>query len=430
MQRDDYRVVPETDRFGAALSAADLVLARSGSTSGRSRRPAPGRARAVSVRDRRPQAANASISSSGRRDHGARARPRRRARARALAARRSGAARADGCGDARGGAAGRCRARSPTSWSRWPADEGSEAVVRRDRRRRPERVRPARARARARRSAAGTGCTRRTSTRSATCEVEIAPEPVVPDGWEVVVSSAYPQVPGCGGRSSCASSSPAARRSSSRDPRQGHDGRDDRLRPARDRPRPGVADRCARATARLECRLRRRHPRRRGRRVGPHGLRAAARRSPSSRTSSSTITPSTVARRPGAAPSRVARDGGHRRPRCAAVRRRAGAARRVEPAQRRLGARGARGCRSRPRRGRARARALHRHRPALRGARAGDRTLVDDYGHHPTEVARTLAAVRERSPGGRSAFSSSRISTRGRAISPASSPQRSPPPTT
>jgi UDP-N-acetylmuramate--alanine ligase len=29
----------------------------------------------------------------------------------------------------------------------------------------------------------------------------------------------------------------------------------------------------------------------------------------------------------------------------------------------------------------------------------GDRTLVDDYGHHPTEVARTLAAVRERYPG-------------------------------
>ena len=30
--RDDYRVVPETERFGAALSAVDLVLGRSGST--------------------------------------------------------------------------------------------------------------------------------------------------------------------------------------------------------------------------------------------------------------------------------------------------------------------------------------------------------------------------------------------------------------
>jgi UDP-N-acetylglucosamine--N-acetylmuramyl-(pentapeptide) pyrophosphoryl-undecaprenol N-acetylglucosamine transferase len=32
VQRHDYRVLPETERFGAAISAADLVLARSGST--------------------------------------------------------------------------------------------------------------------------------------------------------------------------------------------------------------------------------------------------------------------------------------------------------------------------------------------------------------------------------------------------------------
>jgi UDP-N-acetylglucosamine--N-acetylmuramyl-(pentapeptide) pyrophosphoryl-undecaprenol N-acetylglucosamine transferase len=32
IERDDYRALPETDRFGAAISAADLVLARSGST--------------------------------------------------------------------------------------------------------------------------------------------------------------------------------------------------------------------------------------------------------------------------------------------------------------------------------------------------------------------------------------------------------------
>jgi len=32
VRRDDYRVLPETDRFGAALCAADLVLARSGSS--------------------------------------------------------------------------------------------------------------------------------------------------------------------------------------------------------------------------------------------------------------------------------------------------------------------------------------------------------------------------------------------------------------
>jgi UDP-N-acetylglucosamine--N-acetylmuramyl-(pentapeptide) pyrophosphoryl-undecaprenol N-acetylglucosamine transferase len=32
VERDDYRVLPQTDRFGAAISAVDLVLARSGST--------------------------------------------------------------------------------------------------------------------------------------------------------------------------------------------------------------------------------------------------------------------------------------------------------------------------------------------------------------------------------------------------------------
>ena len=32
VHRDDYRVLPETERFGAALSAVDLVLGRSGST--------------------------------------------------------------------------------------------------------------------------------------------------------------------------------------------------------------------------------------------------------------------------------------------------------------------------------------------------------------------------------------------------------------
>jgi len=32
VKRMDYRVLPETERFGAAISAADLVLARSGST--------------------------------------------------------------------------------------------------------------------------------------------------------------------------------------------------------------------------------------------------------------------------------------------------------------------------------------------------------------------------------------------------------------
>src|SRR5207253_11201014 len=32
VRRDDYRVLAETERFGAAISACDLVLSRSGST--------------------------------------------------------------------------------------------------------------------------------------------------------------------------------------------------------------------------------------------------------------------------------------------------------------------------------------------------------------------------------------------------------------
>ena len=32
VRRDDYRVIAETDRFGAAISACDLVLSRAGST--------------------------------------------------------------------------------------------------------------------------------------------------------------------------------------------------------------------------------------------------------------------------------------------------------------------------------------------------------------------------------------------------------------
>ena len=60
----------------------------------------------------------------------------------------------------------------------------------------------------------------------------------------------------------------------------------------------------------------------------------------------------------------------------------------------------------------------------------GDLTIVDDYGHHPTEVAATIAAARERFPGARCACSSSRISTRARGTSQRSSQTRSPAPTT
>ena len=95
VQRDDYRVLAETERFGAAISAADLVLARSGSTvwevaaAGRPAIFVP-----YPVRDRRPPGAQRrALRARGRRDHGARARSRGRSGSRALAARRSRAAR-------------------------------------------------------------------------------------------------------------------------------------------------------------------------------------------------------------------------------------------------------------------------------------------------------------------------------------------------
>ncbi len=54
---------------------------------------------------------------------------------------------------------------------------------------------------------AGTGPRRRTCVELEDVQVEIAPEPVVPDGWEAIVSSAYPSVPARRGRTSSPSSS-------------------------------------------------------------------------------------------------------------------------------------------------------------------------------------------------------------------------------
>ena len=58
----------------------------------------------------------------------------------------------------------------------------------------------------------------------------------------------------------------------------------------------------------------------------------------------------------------------------------------------------------------------------LERARRGRRRRgLDDYGHHPTEIAATLAAARERRPAAACSSSSSRTSTRARATSRASS---------
>ena len=61
---------------------------------------------------------------------------------------------------------------------------------------------------------------------------------------------------------------------------------------------------------------------------------------------------------------------------------------------------------------------------------AGGVTIVDDYGHHPSELAATIAAVREAYPADACTCSSSRTSTPARGISRASSAPRWRRPTT
>ena len=169
----------------------------------------------------------------------------------------------------------------------------------------------------------------------------------------------------------------------------------------------------------------------RGRRVRPLAARALARRSPCSRTPSSTTTRRTprgatcdATFRPSSRSRREPRSSGTG-PSCSRSRR---AGCRVvpfdaEPSSTRAarascstaspvelavpGAHNARNAaaaltrraarRRRPRGGGRRAARLRGRRPALRAARAhaGRRRVVDDYAHHPTEVAATLAAARD-----------------------------------
>ena len=170
--------------------------------------------------------------------------------------------------------------------------------------------------------------------------------------------------------------------------RQGNDRGDDRLRPARDRARPGVADRRARAAARLERGLRARATSSSKPTSPTAPSSSCRRRSPSSRTSSSTTTPSSR-RLPSSRPSSTAGSRGSRTS-CGDAPPYDGRARgsgRAQPPERRGGARRARACRRLARRGRRRRSRASREPAAASRCTSGGVTIVDDYGHHPTEIA-------------------------------------------
>ena len=199
VSRDDYVVLPSTERFGAALGAADLALARAG---GSVWELAAAGLPAVLV----PYPHATADHQTRNAEHFERAggavvvpdselaRARRR---RALAARGRREARRDARGDARrrapgrrrgdrGGAGAACNGRSPVG-----ASGSSGSAVRGCRATRSSRTRGGPT------SAAGTARRRRTSRtsglRASRCRSR--PSPVVPDGWEAVVSSAF-DVPG------------------------------------------------------------------------------------------------------------------------------------------------------------------------------------------------------------------------------------------
>src|SRR5581483_8130306 len=156
---------------------------------------APRDPRPVSVRNRRPPGGERiALRTRGRRDHGARAGARPRAGAGALAARRSRPSRRDGRGDARGSEAGRGRGdrrragcdgvmKGRKLWFVGIGGAGMSAYAQL-----------------ARAWGAEVGGWDRNDTPYLEplrdVRIEIAPQPVVPDGWEAVVSSAYPSVPG------------------------------------------------------------------------------------------------------------------------------------------------------------------------------------------------------------------------------------------
>ena len=128
------------------------------------------------------------------------------------------------------------------------------------------------------RSAAGIAWRRRTSTRSTGSRSRSLPSRSVPDGLGggrlVGLPGGARAAPGRVSRRARAAPALDRRR---RHARQGNDRGDDRVRAARERRRPGLADRRARPAAREQCGRGGGLARRRGRRVRPHGLLAPGR---------------------------------------------------------------------------------------------------------------------------------------------------------
>ena len=419
---------PVTEEFGAALAAADLALARAGGSVWElAAAGTAGNSRSVRFRHRRPPGEERASSSSG---------PVVRSSSRSrtwagpggcpFAARRPRPARRDGAGDARVArpdAAGDRRGADAFAvegrrlWSSGSAGGLSGYA----RSRRPG----------ARRSRAGTGrhaVPRRLPRRDRGRDRGGAARPA--RGWERRLHRLRGRVRGRPRGSflaelvSLQDSIVVAGR-----PRQDDDGRDDRLLPRRGSAGPGVAHR-----------RRDTHSSAATRGAGEGWLvvegdesdrtiERSGRRSLSSRTSTSTTT------RPSARSPRSSSSSSAGSRRCPQVVRgdelapfdgQLVGAGRAQPAQRRRCARSARARRRRARGGAARVSpsfegAGRRLEPA---ARPGGVRVVDDYAHHPAEIAATLAAVRERRRP-RPRRSSSRTSTRAPGTSRASSPQRS-----
>ena len=239
VRRADYRLIPSTERIGAAYSAADLVLARSGSSVwelAAAGKPAILIPYPFATADHQANNAEYFVKAGGAMmirdldldDVPDRVRsllddPERLARDERGDAARRQARR--GRGDRRGADRPCRRLKAGGSGS-----SGSVAPV-------SPRTRSSHAPG-APRSAAGTVCERHISKGSTASRSRSRPSRPYRTGWEVVVSSAYPEVPGTPRAAFLAELVAAAALDRRRRvARKGNDGRDDRVRPPGDGPR-------------------------------------------------------------------------------------------------------------------------------------------------------------------------------------------------